>query len=617
MLEKYLNFDLLIEREGERYRARVVDSPAGQATVDFASPFSELELENFVLRVGRSRRSRRREIGMSGPTELETVKVFGSRLFAAVFDDEVQGCLRSSFEEAERQDAGLRIRLRFVDTPELADIPWEYLYNSKLNRFFSLSDQTPLVRYLELPGRIKPLAVTTPLRVLVMISSPSNYPQLDVDQEWAKLHEALADLEQQGQVIVEKLETATLGALQKLLQRGEYHVFHFIGHGGFDPQTQDGLLVLEDNENRGRSVSGHNLGVLLHDHRSLRLAVLNACEGARTSRSDPFAGTAQSLVQQGIPAVIAMQFEISDSAAITLAHALYGAIAAGYSVDAALAEARKTIYGEGNEVEWGTPVLYMRTPDGHVFDLPAQPTIDIPAKTPEEAPPPARPQRSFAESTLVPKYIVVIILVATFLSVIGGAFILYSPKPSTPQPDIQTAQILNSSGGLMQHAFFTHDGYLITVPYGLKNLSSVTVQLEIGGTTRQWQAQIVRRGSFALEAVLLKLNERSPHQGSLPVRNSTSLNPGEEVERYIAPHDRTPGTVKEVSAERNITIDENNTIITVRNIIITSQISSPGEAGAPVVDAKGRVVGMVIGASRTETISIPIEDIRLSFPEAF
>ncbi len=51
----YLNFDLQIEREGEGYRARVLDSPAGQAVNDFALPFSDLELENFVLRMSRTR----------------------------------------------------------------------------------------------------------------------------------------------------------------------------------------------------------------------------------------------------------------------------------------------------------------------------------------------------------------------------------------------------------------------------------------------------------------------------------------------------------------------------------------------------------------------------------
>jgi hypothetical protein len=361
----YLDFDLLIEGSEPGYRARVLNSPAGQANAEFTLPFSELELENFLLRVGRTRRGVRR---LESP-EMEAARAFGGRLFRAVFGGEVRSCLRSSLNEARQQGAGLRIRLRLADVPELVDLPWEYLYDSALDRFLVLSVDTPLVRYLDLPERIQPLALEPPLRVMAMISCPSDYPALDADQEWAKLKEALSDLEQRGLVTVERLEEATLAALQRWLRRGEYHIFHFVGHGGFDEQARDGVLILEDEQGRGRPVSGRYLGTLLHDEHTLRLAVLNACEGARSSRSDPFAGTAQSLVRQGTPAVIAMQFEITDEAAIALAHEFYAALADGYPVDGALAEARKAIFGQENDVEWGTPVLYMRSPDGHIFDV--------------------------------------------------------------------------------------------------------------------------------------------------------------------------------------------------------------------------------------------------------
>jgi hypothetical protein len=99
------------------------------------------------------------------------------------------------------------------------------------------------------------------------------------------------------------------------------------------------------------------------------------------SRTDPFAGTAQELVRQGIPAVVAMQFEISDEAAITFSLEFYRALADGCPVDAALTEARKAIYTQGNRLEWATPVLYMRTLQGPIFDVrqrvPPVPVPDI------------------------------------------------------------------------------------------------------------------------------------------------------------------------------------------------------------------------------------------------
>jgi tetratricopeptide (TPR) repeat protein len=66
-----------------------------------------------------------------------------------------------------------------------------------------------------------------------------------------------------------------------------------------------------------------------------------------------------------------MQFAISDDAAITFARGFYSALAAGRPVDAAVTQARLAIFAAGNDVEWGTPVLYMRSPDGSIFDVEA------------------------------------------------------------------------------------------------------------------------------------------------------------------------------------------------------------------------------------------------------
>jgi hypothetical protein len=210
------------------------------------------------------------------------------------------------------------------------------------------------------------------LRILVLIASPTDFYPLDVEAEWTRLQEALNDLQQAGRVLLERAPNGNVAELQRRLRRGTYHVFHYIGHGRYDPQAQDGLLALEGPNGRGEPICGADLGALLHDHRTLRLALLNSCEGARGGRNDPYSGTAQSLIYQGIPAVVAMQFEITDRAAIIFTHGFYEAVADGYPLDAAMAEARKAIRHQPNPVEWGTPVLYLRAPDGRIFDLPPE-----------------------------------------------------------------------------------------------------------------------------------------------------------------------------------------------------------------------------------------------------
>lgn len=388
----YVDFDLQIERTATGYRARVLDSPAGQAAVDFTLPFAELELENFLLRLGQTRNALVRDARLADNAEAQAPQLFGQRLFAAVFDNEVQACLRSSQDTVRRQGGGLRLRLHLTAVPELAALPWEYLYHATLNRFLALSAETPLVRYLELPDLILPVAITPPLRLLVIIASPTDYPQLDVEQEWGRLKTALADLEQRGLLVIERVEDARLAVLQQRLRQRTYHILHIIGHGGFDAQQQEGVLLLEDQAARSYPISGQDLGTLLHDHRSLRLVVLNACQGGRSAGNDPFAGVAQRLVQQRMPAVVAMQFAITDQAAIVFAQEFYSALADNYPVDAALTEARKAIFAQGNKLEWGTPVLYMRAPDGRIFDLK---TLPPPLTVQPSVPPPpaVRPLR--------------------------------------------------------------------------------------------------------------------------------------------------------------------------------------------------------------------------------
>ena len=370
---KYLDFELKFERQGGGFVARILHSPSGEASGTFTLPFSEDKLENLVLRLGNVRRGTRR---VHSP-EMEAAREFGGKLFEAVFSADLRACFKSSLDETSREpETGLRLKLRLQDTPELADLPWEFLFDPSFDRFLAQSDYTPVVRYIELPERITPLTVTLPLRLLVMISSPADYVRLDVEREKSNMTKALEPLVNQGKVQMEWLEEATLRVLQQRLREREYHIFHFIGHGGFDTRSDYRVLVLKDERGNGWLAGGHRVAMVLHDRRSLRLAVLNSCEGARNSRLDPFAGVAATLVRQGLPAVVAMQFEISDEAAITFSGELYAALSDGFPVDAALAEARKAIYLQPNDVEWGTPVLYMRSPDGVLFNLAEAPVAD-------------------------------------------------------------------------------------------------------------------------------------------------------------------------------------------------------------------------------------------------
>src|SRR5262249_17292774 len=148
-----------------------------------------------------------------------------------------------------------------------------------------------------------------------------------------------------------------------------WHILHFIGHGGFDPTTQEGVLALADRQGKTRLLHAPELGRLLADHQRLRLVVLNACEGAKSSEMDLFSSTAARLARRGVPAVLAMQAAITDQAALQCTSTFYQVLLAARPVDEAVAEARKAISLQTpNSLEWGTPVLYLRAASGMLFD---------------------------------------------------------------------------------------------------------------------------------------------------------------------------------------------------------------------------------------------------------
>ena len=352
----------LDSRDARSYRVLACTRSA-EVSGGFELPFSDLELENFLLKMSRSGGPCR---GRRSP--LDEARRFGASLFAALFRGPVSDLYRDALGAAIRQGRGLRITLCLSGAPELIDVPWEYLFDDPV--FLAMSALTPVVRYLDLPRGQRPRLVQLPLRVLAVVSSPSDYDRLDVEREQRDLACALEHLCTDGAVELHWLERPTPGALLKALRTDAFHVLHYIGHGGFEQDGRGGNLLFEDEAGWSHPLSGAALGMILHDCSSLRLAVLNACDGAKCGAVDPFSGVAGALVRHGIPAVVAMQSEIRDEAAIGFAIGFYDALAAGQPVDASVSAARLAMLAErSDDVEWGAPVLFMRGGDGRLFDL--------------------------------------------------------------------------------------------------------------------------------------------------------------------------------------------------------------------------------------------------------
>jgi CHAT domain-containing protein len=102
---------------------------------------------------------------------------------------------------------------------------------------------------------------------------------------------------------------------------------------------------------------------------NIGLISLATCESAQSDNPQGFLGIAPQLVQRGVPAVVAMQYEVYIKTAKVFIEDFYTVVAARKPIDWATQSARNAIsleFGLDNR-EFATPVLYMRAEDGVVF----------------------------------------------------------------------------------------------------------------------------------------------------------------------------------------------------------------------------------------------------------
>lgn len=356
-MKTYADFEVWISANpaAGAYPVRVFSSPAGPATGElkldlFAADFlSELALVRGVQQ------------------DLDRLRAFGRKLFAALFSGRVRDAWNESVGRINADNSGLRLRL-WIEAPELALLPWELLNDPDLG-FLATSANTVLSRYL--PVREPPvLQKQKKLRILAVVESPDGLPTID-EAEIDRLRTALTGLGAGVEHTV--LKNATAGQIQQALQQ-DYHVLHYLGHGTSRQlilTADDGSPQLIDEEQFAQVVQGRG---------SLRLIFLNACSSSQSAEGGLFGGVGPALIRQRIPAVIAMQYPTVQLATVSeFSEAVYGAIANGLPVDVAVNEGRQRLAAGPllGTRDWSTPVLYMGTRSGRIFDLPQEEAAEI------------------------------------------------------------------------------------------------------------------------------------------------------------------------------------------------------------------------------------------------
>lgn len=388
-------------RDDARYDVSV-RSTGGPVVSVYEVPLSASELEQAVVGVARGGKVTRRavahpggpgaapssevlgritrDVGANVRPELDAVAL-GGLLAKGLFTGDLASAYSVALAGANGPRQGVRLTLSLGAAPALLSIPWEFLYRDPV--FLASQRHTPVVRQLASERRAPPPTIPDVVRILGVISSPKDLNPLQVATERARVETALKAVTDMGRVQLDWLEPATRRGLHQALRDGSYHVLHYVGHSAFE--DDEGLLYLETDDGRADAVDSTLLANLLSDQRLLRLVVLNSCQGARTTLADPYAGVATTLIQLGVPAVVAMQFEISDDAAVLFAEELYtNLIARQFPIDAAVAEARKAMLAVLGNDEFATPVLFVQDPELALFEF-AREAEALPATPPPGA----------------------------------------------------------------------------------------------------------------------------------------------------------------------------------------------------------------------------------------
>ncbi|MFH1632680.1 MAG: CHAT domain-containing protein [Chloroflexota bacterium] len=348
----FQNFDILLI---DPAAARVITSPSDETTAPRAL---KLDVDELAARY--------RQLLAHPKLEKANLIELGKELFDALVSGSIARLFYKSIGALEDEDAGLRLRL-CIESPALMRLPWELMYSQDDGGFLSTSKRFSLSRYLPVPHPVEPTQVGLPLRILVVISSPSNLPRLDFRHECRILEDALAKLVSTRGVDLIFEQDARREYLLTRLQQEKFHVLHFVGHGGWVADRGAVALIKEDGQ--ADLVDAETFAGILSASMTLRLVILNACQTAHEEAKSGFAGVGSQLIAQGIPAVIAMRDAIQDKAAIAFAKHLYGNLAGGASIDIALTHTRQQLHlNQGDHpAAFGIPALYLHAPDGNLF----------------------------------------------------------------------------------------------------------------------------------------------------------------------------------------------------------------------------------------------------------
>jgi CHAT domain/SIR2-like domain len=361
--DTFLDFQILRNPAEGGFEVRLV-ADAWQAQAAFGYDLENPRLNRVVkgLEANQCSLDNLRDIGIALWSGLMVGEV------GKLFDGLRQG---AGLQEGKPDGGRTRFLFRLTLPPELEPLPWEALHFERGFGFLSSHPDHAVVRApsLAIDGPVQPPMHQGQVRVLAVAPAGSG---LDLEREWNNLDRLGGKLPDRMQV--QRLSgRVTPDLLRDTLRRSRWDVLHFSGHGELTDVGRT-VIRLNDEEGRDRWLDGEAFSHLLVGT-GVRLAVLNCCMGGSAVPHRSMSGLGPFLLRAGVPAVVAMRYEITDAVAIRFAERFYSELLGGLEpgrVDLALEHARESIFINQTEDvarDFVTPALYLAPGCEQLFAL--------------------------------------------------------------------------------------------------------------------------------------------------------------------------------------------------------------------------------------------------------
>ncbi len=307
------------------------------------------------------------------PSKKELME-FGLLLFDMLLEQDV---LRL-YDTARSQHRGKMLNFVFTSMiPWVASKPWEFAYDPIRKTYLATEE----IHFIRNTLTAVPAERTRPrdrLNILVIAAQPLRAGRLSIEAEVEVIKRGFEPLIQAGLATIEVLAQATPSMLHSHVSSGQYSIVHFIGHGDYDRELEEGYLVFVDANGNPHRVNQRSIREILCQ-RGIDLVFLNACETGVDGVVDFNSGVAPALMANGMPIVVANQYKVLDVSATFFAQHFYWSLAQGATVGESTREARIAVnysmLGEG--IDWAVPVVYARNPDTRLSVASLRSSADI------------------------------------------------------------------------------------------------------------------------------------------------------------------------------------------------------------------------------------------------